>query len=562
MSSDGPMQLTPLGDGAVLAGFGSRNDFAAVDKVARVTRALEAVRLAGITDIVPSCASITVHYDPARVPAGAGSPCDRVMAWFEKAAADSGDYKKQTSRERVVPVCYGGEYGPDLAEVAKQAKLTEAEVIRLHSKTVYRVAAVGFAPGFPYLLGLPVSLHTPRRATPRPSVAPGSVGIGGAQTGIYPLASPGGWSLIGRTPLRLFRPEDEAAPTLLMAGDTVRLEPISPKQWEQQAGKPRPAVQQKIGKQTAVLEVIKPGALTTVQDLGREGWQQHGIPSGGAMDRCAARIANLLLGNAEDEPLLEASLVGPELRFSRDTWIAVTGAEVSGVAGWRPVRVETGQTISLAKLVRGARVYIAVAGGFEVPRVLGGAGTLLRAGVGGWNGRALQTGDRLAARPSTLDTTGGWSASAEFRAPMGTNEVTVRFIRGPQWDWFGATSQHAFAAKAFRITPQSDRMGMRLDGHALKLKEARELVSEGVGFGSVQVPPDGHPIVLMADRQTIGGYPKIAHVIAVDLPRLAQARAGEKVNFVEISIPEAQALYLQQEQSIALFRAGVKARLR
>ncbi len=554
------MQLTPLGDGAVLASFSLKNDFATLDKVARIARAFAGSSLPGVTDIVSACTTITIHYDPARVPAGAGSPCDRVLAWVETAAAAAGSKKTKAVREITLPVCYGGEHGPDMADVAKHTKLSEAEVIRLHSKTVYRVAAVGFAPGFPYLLGLPERLNTPRRATPRMVVPAGSVGIGGAQTGVYPLTTPGGWCLIGRTPLRLFRPENETAPTLLEAGDMVRLVAITSKQWDQQVEQSVPLHQAKVSKQAAVLEVMKAGALTTIQDMGREGWQQHGITAGGAMDRRAARVANLLLGNAEDDPLLEATLVGPELRFLRDTWIAVTGAEVKGVAGWRPLRVSAGQTISLVELTHGARVYVAVAGGFDVPRVLGGAGTLLRARIGGWNGRALQVSDRLAARPTILDTKGDWSAAMEFRT-VGAGAVTVRFVRGTQWDWFDSASQKALVEKPFLVTTQSDRMGMRLSGPALKLKQERELVSEGVGFGSVQVPSDGQPIVLMADRQTIGGYPKIAHVIAVDLPLLAQVRAGGKVTFVETSIATAQALYLEQEKSLAMFRTGVKARL-
>ena len=554
------MQLTPLGDRAVLVSFSLKNNFATLDKVVRIARVFACSVLAGVTDIVSACTTITIHYDPARVPSGKGSPCDRVMAWIESAAAEAGAKKTKTPREITLPVCYGGEHGPDIADVVKHTKLSEAEVIRLHSKTVYRVAAVGFAPGFPYLLGLPERLNTPRRATPRTVVPAGSVGIGGSQTGVYPLTTPGGWCLIGRTPLRLFRPENEIAPTLLEAGDTVRIAAITSKQWDQLVEKSVPLHPAKITKQSAVLEVMKAGALTTVQDMGREGWQQHGITAGGAMDRRAARVANLLLGNAEDDPLLEAALVGPELRFLRDTWIAVTGAEVKGVAGWRPLKVSAGQTLSLAELTKGARVYVAVAGGFEVPQVLGGAGTLLRAAIGGWNGRALQVGDKLAARPAIFDTKGNWSAAAEFRT-VGLGEVTVRFIRGTQWDWFDSASQKALVEKQFSVTMQSDRMGMRLSGSVLKLKQERELISEGVGFGSVQVPPDGQPIVLMADRQTIGGYPKIAHVISVDLPLLAQLRAGGKVTFIETSIATAQALYLEEEKSLAMFRAGVKARL-
>jgi KipI family sensor histidine kinase inhibitor len=556
------MQLIPLGDCAVLVVLRAKNSTAALEAVARLARSLNHAPPAGITDVVPAFTTITVHYDPARLAAGAGTPWERVTAWIKTApAAPAGAGRRKAGREVVVPVCYGGEQGPDLAAVATHAKLSEAEVIRLHTKAVYRVAAVGFSPGFPYLLGMAPKLATPRRTTPRLLVHAGSVGIGGTQTGVYPTATPGGWSIIGRTPVRLFRPEDEAAPTLLEAGDTVKFTAITESQAVQQEEKPPVPAPARVPKAVAVFEVLKPGALTTVQDLGRTGRQHHGIPVGGPMDRQAARVANLLLGNDENAPLLEATLAGPELRFLRDTWIAVTGADVRGVPGWRPWQVKEGQEVSLAELTQGRCVYLAIAGGLEIPRVLGGAGTLLRAGIGGWDGRALQAGDRFRTGPGGLATAGNWSASAEFKAAT-TGEVAVRFVRGPQWNWFAAASRRTFLAKPFKITARSDRMGLRLDGPALRLEEARELVSEGVGFGSVQVPPDGKPIVLMADRQTIGGYPKIGNIISVDLPRLAQARTGDIVRFQEVPVEEAQSLYLGQEHALALLAAGVRAKLR
>jgi KipI family sensor histidine kinase inhibitor len=555
------MELIPLGDCAVLVRVKAKTAVAALDEVTQLCRALKAAALTGITDIVPAFTTITVHYDPAKVVVKSGAPLAAVMAWINT-VPPAPKAQRAKPRSVVLPVCYGGDAGPDIAAVATHTKLPESEVIRVHSKGSYRVAAVGFSPGFPYLLGLAPRLATPRRSTPRVAVPAGSVGIGGNQTGVYPIATPGGWMLIGRTPTRLFRPENETEPTLLSAGDEVTFKPVTEQQAEQLAEKPVAVAESKTPKSRAVLEVIKPGMLTTVQDLGRPGRQHWGIPAGGAMDRQAARVANLLLGNDENAPLLEMTLAGPQLEFLRDTWIAVTGADIRGVAGWRPVRVEAGQVVSFAEVIRGARAYIAVAGGLEIARVLGGAGTLLRAGVGGWNGRALLAGDRLGAGGGAMETTGNWSASAEFSAATG-GDLIVRFTRGPQWDWFAAASRRTFLGKPFKVTATSDRMGIRLDGAGLRLEnEARELASEGVGFGSVQVPPDGKPIVLMADRQTIGGYPKIGHVIAVDLPRLAQARAGNLVRFQEISVEEAQALYLEQEHSLALLRMGVGAKIK
>ena len=534
---------------------------AALDAVERLAWALNHAPLVGVSDIVPAYTTVVVHYDPVAVAPGPGTPFERVQRWIETAPAAPSGVKRPAAREVVIPVCYGGEYGPDLAEVAQHTKLSEAEVIRLHSKGVYRVAAVGFSPGFPYLLGMAPKLATPRRATPRMAVPPGSVGIGGVQTGLYPSATPGGWVLIGRTPTRLFRPEDEAEPVLLKAGDSVKFTAISPQQAAKQMELVAPLITPKVSKQAAAFEVLKPGMLTTVQDLGRPGRQHQGIPVGGPMDRTAARVANLLLGNDENEPLLEVTVNGPELLFLRESWIAVTGAQVRGVPGWRPWKVDAGQIVSLSELVRGSRAYLAIAGGLEVARVLGGAGTMLSTGVGGWNGRALKTGDRLGARPSVIAPAGRWSASAEFSAAS-DHEVCVRFIAGPQWSWFSAPSRRAFLDEAFKITAKSDRMGLRLAGPLLALGSPdQELLSEGIAFGSVQVPPDGQPIVLMADRQTVGGYPKIAQIISVDLAKLAQARTSDKVTFKEVTLAEAQALYLEQEHSLAMLAAGIRSKL-
>ncbi len=572
------MQITPLGDNALLAETGAAADEATLALTLSVARALAAAMLPGVTDIVPAFASVTVHYEPAKIPPGPGAPVARVAEWLRVTAAGAKPDAKISGREVEVPVCYGGEQGPDLPEVARRARLTEAEVVAQHSGARYQVAAVGFSPGFPYLLGLPARLAMPRRANPRVRVPAGSVAIGGAQTGVYPLATPGGWQLVGQTPLRLFRPE-EKLPALLFPGDFVRFKPITPAQFAQESARvtAHPFDRQNnrtVAGKTGGIEVVRSGGLTMLQDLGRPGWQRVGVTPGGAMDRQAARVGNILLGNDENAPVLESALTGPELLFHADTWIAVTGAEVRGVAGWRPLRVAAGTQLSFAELACGSHVYVAVAGGFAVPRVLGGAGTLLSAGLGGFWGRALRAGDRLTAgpvtdsMPGTADR-GGWGAAQEFwtasgntRAAGGGAEIAVRFVRGRRWAAFDETARAAFKSAAWRVRPQSDRMGLRLLGPPLTAELPGEMISEGVSFGTVQVPPSGQPIVLMADRQTLGGYPKIGHVIAADLPRLAQARPGDTVRFAEIPVAEAQAAGLAAEQTLELLRLGVAVRRR
>jgi inhibitor of KinA len=217
------MKITPLGDCALVVELAEKIGDAALARVQALVRGLEQHPPRGAVEVVPAFTTVAVFYDPAKIESVDALRNELVALVPKKTPRD-----KSVPREVVIPICYGGEFGPDLAEVAAHAGLDEAGVIALHNGAKYRVHAVGFSPGFPYLAGLPEKLHMPRRATPRTQVPAGSVGIGGAQTGVYPLATPGGWRLIGRTPLRLFRPEEEAEPAMLRPGDHVKFQRIFP----------------------------------------------------------------------------------------------------------------------------------------------------------------------------------------------------------------------------------------------------------------------------------------------------------------------------------------------
>ena len=228
------MQITPLGDNALVLEVGTVIDESTHRRVQAAWRALAAAPLPAVSELVPAYTTVTLFYDPwAAVQAGA--PAQGIADWLGTQVRERLKHppKTEKTKPRVVevPVCYGGDFGPDLARVAAQAKLSPEEVIKRHAKADYLVYLIGFAPGFPYLGGLPKELHTPRHAKPRMTVPPGSVGIGGEQTGIYPLATPGGWNLIGRTPLRVFRPE-QTPPVLLAAGDHVKFRVITPEEFE------------------------------------------------------------------------------------------------------------------------------------------------------------------------------------------------------------------------------------------------------------------------------------------------------------------------------------------
>lgn len=303
------------------------------------------------------------------------------------------------------------------------------------------------------------------------------------------------------------------------------------------------------------IEVIKPGAQSQLQDLGRYGYQHLGVPVCGAMDEVAHRLANLLVGNVRDEATLEIVLMGPSLRFAAATQIAVCGADLSATLDGEPVTlneridVMAGAVLAFGQRIKGLRSYLAVRGGFSVAALMGSRSTFVRGGFGGHLGRALRKGDQLLAadfKPA------GAPQDLPVESTLPSAEVTpLRVVLGEHWAGFTAEAQALFSEASYRISPQSDRMGYRLEGPALSRSQPGELISEAVNFGSIQVPPDGKPIVLMAERQSTGGYPKIGHVISVDLPLLAQLAPQQALRFVPVSLETAQTLYLQREQQFA-----------
>jgi antagonist of KipI len=330
------------------------------------------------------------------------------------------------------------------------------------------------------------------------------------------------------------------------------------------------------------VRVVGAGLFTTVQDLGRPTHQREGIPAGGAMDRLALRVANLLVGNKDSLAALEATLIGPTLTFEKPALIAIGGADleasIDGTAlpPWKPAVVGAGATLRFGKAKLGCRAYIAMSGGVDVPAVFGSRGTYVRASFGGLEGRALRAGDCLhIGEPSGLAARiasslradddcaavqiARWSAGLDLR-PRYASDVVARVIAGAHTDALSAESRAKFHSITFRVSASSDRMGYRLEGHTLALRQRIELLSEGVTFGTVQLPPDGAPIVLMADRQTTGGYPRIGEVASVDLPLVAQLKPGDGIRFRPIELEEAQALYLTAEQDLTQARVAIALR--
>jgi antagonist of KipI len=302
-----------------------------------------------------------------------------------------------------------------------------------------------------------------------------------------------------------------------------------------------------------VIHVVKPGLQTTVQDLGRWGHQAYGVAVAGPMDTVSHRLANLLVGNTDTAATLEITLIGPELEFSADAVVAVCGAEFDIMASNQAVltgvttKVSRGARLVFGRRRAGARAYLAVAGGLQTPVVLGSRATHLVSGMGGIDGRALVAGDRLPfVETGTLPTirrAHGLHLPASGRA-------RVRLLPGPQADWFSPSAISTLSSVSFRISPRSNRMGFRLEGPPLARQRGSEPISEPIAFGALQVPPAGEPILLMADRQTAGGYPKIASVIAADLPLAGQLAPGDFIEFAMCSRHEAAAALIGRERPL------------
>lgn len=322
------------------------------------------------------------------------------------------------------------------------------------------------------------------------------------------------------------------------------------------------------------------GPLTTLQDTGRIGYQQYGVVVSGAMDSFSLRLANILVGNHPQEGALEMTMAGPSLKIPKGLVFALTGADMGArlngipVPRNRPVYARTDALLRFGFASRGARAYLAVAGGFDVPPVMNSKSTYLRAQMGGWKGRALKGGDqlplgtpskkqqaiitRLAGMPSRngVFSTVPWGAKTDFIF----EEAPIRVTSGLQYDWFTKGSLDGFFSTPFRITTNSDRMGYRLQGAPLAFREKRDLISEPINLGAIQVPPDGQPIILMADRQTTGGYPKIAQVILADLPRLAQMKPGQSLSFQLVTLNEAERSYEKAETFLEALQQEIEKR--
>lgn len=310
------------------------------------------------------------------------------------------------------------------------------------------------------------------------------------------------------------------------------------------------------------LRVLKPGMLTTIQDLGRTGYQSQGFSVAGVMDVRSFKIANLLVDNPENEPVIEFTLIGPTLEFTSETIIAITGGDFKPTINGEPAPMYTaiymhkGDVLSFKSAVSGTRGYIAFSSYLKIPVVMGSRSTNMKSSVGGFKGRKLREDDYILFRIKRRYLP--FFLSRKLKPDnFSSDSITLRVVLGPQDDMFTQDGIETFLSGEYSVTNEFDRMGCRLEGPYIATKNGSDIISDGITFGSVQVPAHGKPIILLADRQTTGGYAKIATVASVDIPKLVQCKTDTKVHFKAITVQEAQKLLIKEEQEYDAMRQQI-----
>lgn len=562
------LRILPMGERALLVETDS------LEQVLWLHQQLQSTAPKGVSDLVPAARTVLVRVDTEVLSLHAA------RAWITDAQASDAPAKQAEPREVEIAIRYDG---ADLAHTAELMDVSPEHFVRAHQNATWRVAFTGFAPGFGYLVSPDWSFWVPRLDTPRTRVPAGSVGLAAEFTGAYPRDTPGGWQLIGTTSETLFD-QDASPPALLAPGMRVRfvetldavtlngagiglgtqtgagvgsdtganVEPIV--DTETRTGtdvgsatdadfggdadldsggttdahdRPLPPTPYE-----PAIEVLEPGILASIQDLGRPGVASLGVAASGATDRAALRTANRLVGNAEDAAALEIAMGGFRAVARRHLWFAVTG-------GWGSVRLAgrevdhfdahewpAGEELQMDWFEHGTRAYLAVRGGVDGREVYGSRATDSMAGIGP---RPLESGDVLAVRdevsaPIPAVEVAPWT-------PPNDHEVQVDLAPGPRSEWFTEHALGALFDTVWRASADGDRVGLRLEGPELARKNRDELPSEGMVPGAIQVSPDGRPTILLADGPVTGGYPVIAVVTAETLDALAQVRPGTRIRF-------------------------------
>lgn len=529
------------GDAALLVYLGASIDPKTNLRVRALAASLAEDCPDGVLEILAAYHCLQVQFDPAVV-----EPAE-VKVWASETLAGMPSAIEEESRVVEIPVEYGGKHGPDLDFVASHTGLDPQEIVARHSAPGYLCYVVGFTPAFPFLGGMDPDLTCPRLESPRLDLPAGAVGIGGAQTGLYPMGGPGGWRIIGRTPSLVYDPRRDP-PGLIKPGDRVRFVPTDSGEFPDiPLAVGQPSVQAR-----EVLEVLKPGAFSTVQDRGRWGYQFQGVPLSGALDQCSLAAANILVGNDPGDAALELTLLGPRLKTLAPVRVALAGADLQPVLDGQPapmshaIQLSPGQILDFKGPRNGARAILAIEGGVASPVMMGSRSVY----VLGRLGHALLKGDCISAGPAQ-GIPGPDRLTNDFLKPI-SDKVEIRVLAGPNLDFFSPNGLVTFFSSEYQLTQDSDRRGMRLAGPAVELDPDMpdSIISEPNTPGVIQVPSGGQPIIQLRE-QTVGGYAKIATVISADLDLLARLLPGSRITFVKVALTEAVNLAKEASGSLA-----------
>ena len=488
----------------------------------------------GIVQTVPAARTVLVQFDPALLSRPQLRTLLDTLVASPGTDPGAGHESGRSVAPLEIPVVYDGD---DLAEVADLLGIGADELVRRHTGAEYTVAFAGFTPGFGYLIGGDPLLDVPRRSSPRVRIPAGSVGLAGRFSGVYPRESPGGWQLIGTTSMTMWDVERDP-PAALQPGDRVRFAAV-----RERISVPATRREPGTAPDTTgpALVVERPGARTLLQDAGRVGLAALGVPGSGALDVPAMRLANLLVGNPEHPAVLEIVFGRFRAVARGPVVVAVTGAPVPitvttatreqiAVTDCRAIALGDGDTLTLGGPSSGARTVLAVRGGVDVEPTLG---SLSRDTLADLGPAPIARGDVLPVR-STTGKVGTAGEPVAWQA-FPRDEVVIPVVLGPRDDWFDDASIERLFAAPWTVSTRADRVGVRLTGTApLARTDDAELPSEGVVTGSVQVPPDGQPIIFLADHPVTGGYPVIAVVQHHALAALAQVTPGMTVRFTRV----------------------------
>lgn len=496
-----------------------------LDEVLALHQSLLAKPIAAISELIPAARTLFIYFD-RRMQSAKEIAMELRQRDLTRGETTAGNLI-------TIPVSYDGE---DLDFVAQHLDITTDEVIRRHTQSRYQVAFTGFAPGFAYMVNGESQLHVPRRSSPRVKIPQGAVALAGEFSGIYPKDSPGGWQLIGHTNVAMWD-LTRSVPALLQPGDEVQFisetaKTVIPLPQNCSVGSKRTE---------GALEVVSPGLWTTFQDIGRFGQAGMGVSESGAMDQLAFRQANQLVGNAPNQACLELTQGGLQLKAHQRTTMALTGAlgRIDKIAldgsrtllpSYQSFELEVGEGLKVAMATHGVRGYLAVRGGFAEDKVLASCSYDSLAQIGPEPltvGDYLTLGDECSCVAEPLDHP---LKSVALACPKDT--VTLDIVLGPHSDWFSSEAILRLQQQSWKVTPQSNRIGLRLSAdQPLERVIEDELPSEGTGVGAIEIPANGQPVLFMRDHPLTGGYPVIASVAEYHLDKAGQLPAGVTVRF-------------------------------